>query len=934
MSDLHFLPHLRRGLSTGIDLIDPLSGSLPRETELEAWVTVEGRRIPRRLTLHGPEAVAELGADQVLRCEPQPDSSDVEPNYFALIELAAPDLPWLFTPAAADDRGRLRPWLVLIVVRRQEGVRLSTRTTTRLRVLTIEPPAVPALELPDLTDSWAWAHVQSTVESGALEAAVANSEPTVLARILSPRRLVADSAWYACLVPAFAHGVTRGLGEDPPADGGHVPAWVAGAEPERIDLPVYHSWSFQTGARGDFEALCRRLEPDTDGAQMGLHALDITDPGLVPAAGHRILLDMEGALVTPGAESRVWRRVDRESFQTALEPLVNASLTHGAVTDRRGGPYDPASDDPILAPPVYGAGPAGVEQVPRRGWLRPLNLHPVQRAMAGLGAATVRSRQEELVAAAWDQAGDLAAAQRAVTTARLSAEIGESWARRVRELPDGDALQATTPIHALLSDGRQSVRERVVASAAPTSIFSPAYARRTRPGTALFTAWRERVQRSAARLTADHVGTVVAATRSDAPESALPALSFARYVLPHGAQTSDPTLPSSVTAAVADLSDLSAARAKDLAAVVSRRIGRDPPAALDPRIADLLGEPRARTSSRHAGERRTERLDRTSAISLTDVAATVRDELAPQAAVRAALVARTPGLEDLLGPEAGIPVLRVVPVFDDPLYWDLLALGVDWILPGVQALRRNRVRLLGVNRQFVGSYLIGANSELARELRWRDYPVDDRGTFFHRFWQYVDADRTDITDLDGWALEESLLENMDDATDDMTALVVRADLVQRYPSAHWFLQEAVEDGAGAWGPGGSIVEPAFLGSLDPNTALYGFDVRPADVRGDRPNGVGGWFVAVEERLTAPRFGLDTARRADFKSTPTTTADLSWGHLVASRSELEDLTHARATGTRLDDVDMEGTVWGRNAAHVAAATWQRPFRLYVHADLLF
>ena len=99
----------------------------------------------------------------MLRSEPRPDSTGVEPNYFAFVELAAPDLPWTFTPAAPDGQGRLRPWLVLVVVREQPGVSIGTGAA--LPVLRIAEPAAPGAELPDLADSWGWAHVQSLAGS-------------------------------------------------------------------------------------------------------------------------------------------------------------------------------------------------------------------------------------------------------------------------------------------------------------------------------------------------------------------------------------------------------------------------------------------------------------------------------------------------------------------------------------------------------------------------------------------------------------------------------------------------------------------------------------------------------------------------------------------------------------------------------------------------
>jgi hypothetical protein len=56
--------------------------------------------------------------------------------------------------------------------------------------------------------------------------------------------------------------------------------------------------------------------------------------------------------------------------------------------------------------------------------------------------------------------------------------------------------------------------------------------------------------------------------------------------------------------------------------------------------------------------------------------------------------------------------------------------------------------------------------------------------------------------------------------------------------------------------------------------------------------------------------------------------------VTSEAELDGLTYARADNERLTGLgELEGVTWGRNAAHLARACWQRPFRMYIHADLL-
>jgi hypothetical protein len=116
-SELTFLPALRRGLIQAVTATDdPVGGALAGGPTLTAWVDVQGSVAETEVRLLGPESVAGVAAGQILRAEPRPDSSDVEPNYFPFLELATPDLPWMLTPARAGERGRLRPWLVLVTV--------------------------------------------------------------------------------------------------------------------------------------------------------------------------------------------------------------------------------------------------------------------------------------------------------------------------------------------------------------------------------------------------------------------------------------------------------------------------------------------------------------------------------------------------------------------------------------------------------------------------------------------------------------------------------------------------------------------------------------------------------------------------------------------------------------------------------------------------
>ena len=54
--------------------------------------------------------------------------------------------------------------------------------------------------------------------------------------------------------------------------------------------------------------------------------------------------------------------------------------------------------------------------------------------------------------------------------------------------------------------------------------------------------------------------------------------------------------------------------------------------------------------------------------------------------------------------------------------------------PGLEQVPANTVTLLETNPEFVESFLVGLNAEMSSELLWRNYPTDQRGTFFRQFW--------------------------------------------------------------------------------------------------------------------------------------------------------------------------------------------------------
>ena len=317
MADTYrFLPWMRRGLSRGVTGPPTAPGGLPAHTSIAVDLDVSGATASTTVHLNGPGDVTGIDRRTVLRTEPRAGATDFEPSYLACIEFDPPDFPWLFTPAApAGDR--LHPWCVLVVVTKGPGVSLSVRTDSPLPVLTVDDPAA---ELPDLRDSWGWAHTQVVEEGGATDDVEADPDRN-LSRLVCPRRLQPLTRYLACVVPAFDVGAQRGRGLSP---SGVViePAWdVTVAGPEPVELPVYYFWEFSTAVEDDIEAMARRLHgPDHAPADLGRRRV-------YAAAGHRGLarppLPAASRVVTMGGAVRPAR-------SSATPPPVQDQ----ALTDR------------------------------------------------------------------------------------------------------------------------------------------------------------------------------------------------------------------------------------------------------------------------------------------------------------------------------------------------------------------------------------------------------------------------------------------------------------------------------------------------------------------------------------------------------------------------------------------------------------------------
>jgi hypothetical protein len=171
-------------------------------------------------------------------------------------------------------------------------------------------------------------------------------------------------------------------------------------------------------------------------------------------------------------------------------------------------------------------------------------------------------------------------------------------------------------------------------------------------------------------------------------------------------------------------------------------------------------------------------------------------------------------------------------------------------------------------------------------------------------------------------------------TGSSTVLLVRGDVIRRYPDTQFTLVTPATDGslldADGNVPADRTTWPAFTGLLDPETVFVGFDVDPASVRSE------GMYVGLEEPVTGPSFGLDTAATAGegaYGHAPSSWNDLSWAHMARSANALADLSHVRFADAPWLDKPIGSLEWPRNSAHLAGITYQQPFRLLLPATVL-
>ena len=327
------------------------------------------------------------------------------------------------------------------------------------------------------------------------------------------------------------------------------------------------------------------------------------------------------------------------------------------------------------------------------------------------------------------------------------------------------------------------------------------------------------------------------------------------------------------------------------------------------------------------------------------------------------------------------------PKIDVPMYEPLKKMSKENFLPNLNFISQNSISLMETNQKFIEAYMVGLNHEFSRELLWREYPTDQRGSYFRQFWDvegYLDdknrseeqlkEDLKDITPLHRWSRFSKLEDhdNREEAGDkeNEVVLVIRGELLKKYPNAVIYAHKAawvVENGEinnkverilaplseaeSAKPPRNKVKSPLYEARVEPDLYFFGFDITVEEAlgaTGESPSDIDnpGWFFCIKERPGEPRYGLDLDQDPE---KPEVWNDLAWTDVMPPNAPagayipvgnatieqnlgdnvLEPGTDLEKEDQRADD---EQVFWKKNmnAADIAYILYQVPVLMAVHA----
>ena len=950
--------------------------------------TTHNENVDQDVSLIGPGDIIGIDQNLVIKTEPVNWITNFEPNYFPHIEFYEEDFPWRYSPANPNGQ-KLRPWLVLVALKASEFERDSALfgSLPSIRIIghVDDAPGTTGAAsrvFPNPAQTWAWSHVHMNGDLDPTDLLDPNNSAHVdtalvrfrsllqsnpdqaYSRMICPRKLDPFTTYHCFLLPAYEVGRLAGLGADETLLAVHeaqkasfgAPHLATGDHLIYVDhYPIYYEWQFMTGDIGDFESLVRKLKPIEVDQRVGRRPIDIQDPGFNVGYTGTVYGDgtllLEGALLPPltvppppGALTRYqypWNNgTPTTQYRRRLADLLNLSEDlqeatfppsqfHGTNPFGYTTGSTDIEDDPILTPDIYGRWHSLQKRVSHTfvgRWLDELNLDPRNRVAASIGVKYVKKHQERLMDRAWDQLGDVIEANRKLRWGQFSQWTAQAgYNKHIKNQPTEQAAAMTGKMFSQVKTSGVAASKVVADSRMPNVAQSTSYRKVERPMGPLMR-----------RMDPNHAVFTQNNLRVNLAGNAL-------------APVSAKTFSSEYSRMPRTNID------SDVTTIVNYSVGSPIYAPIAPNTYTVVPDYDSEVRFKTAVDRYKEYFENDNwpdvnpgnTLTLSTVTNTVVTNVAPVATVAKAVYA---GLEFqavqgfVLPPPMKIVPVMAYPVFRDATYEAVKDLGVDYFVPNLKMIPENSITLLESNQRFVEAFMVGLNHEMGRELLWREYPTDQRGSYFRQFWDSLDAVNTsglsekdhalanlDIDEIHTWST--GALGTHSPRPGDghgLLVLVIRGELLKKFPNTVIFAQKA------KFKAGGNnnvdpreldteIRTPLFSAFVGPDIYFIGFNLTAAQAKGARPTDPG-WFFVIHERPGEIRFGVDAT-----SSGALTHWDKLWtgnapfvnGHLSANDNAVTASTSNVISGKAVN--------WGFNSTNLAQILYQNPVLLAVHAE---
>ena len=680
-----------------------------------------------------------------------------------------------------------------------------------------------------------------------------------------------------------------------------------------------------------------------------------------------------------------------------------------------------------------------------KNWIHELNLDPRFRVSAGLGTKVVQKNQEEYMHASWEQVGKIMEANNQIRLSQMAMEVTHRLYKE-KMLPQilNKSFVFTAPIHRRVVHQQLTVNARIQESVVPAALTSGVFRSKTSPRSTLIKKLNFTTDVTPLNLIERvNEGEVVVVPPKADPEGAITLSEFAKEIQPKNIPDFIADLLRKhkwfkflpllllllllllfiflFSTALATIlfggaaiilgglyfilnkweNQLKAADSVTQENMVPEAVDSypkspdftitSPGSTINPTFGNTDSEEaiRFKEALKDSFELVSTTFEKPKRVKL-DLAAinqTIFQKLDPKMTIpkRALSSIKIPPRIKANIIEYFAPVM-VYPEIDVPMYKPLADISAELFLPNLNKIEQNSITLLENNQKFIESYMVGINHEMSRELLWREFPTDQRGTYFRQFWdvtsflttgsnaETIKEELRDIPPIHQWSkintsklfpsdpnsLEKNQLgsHNQRALTSGKTqlVLVVRGELLKKYPTAVVYAQKAAWDEnvekerkfveltteAEQKDPPKSIIKtPLFEAKIEPDIYFFGFDLDDEEARGTlepkSTNDDPGWFFVLKERPGEPRFGLDvnkSARIINFNN-------LSWENIGTADGRCIEVNTTINFNHYIEATDQENTPveddiqakWSpdSNAAELAYILYQVPVMVAIHAS---